>query len=198
MGEQIKTRTDLVKHIQQIMPDSLNEYEKLAFIELQVAKQMAFDEKYLWGDKGTQEKIYQKAREKAQHQTSSNPIKRKLICVTMAELFGYVAKQFGFNIKYQKRYTDNEIASGENEIFNMISDTKKEHVCPIIELSNGMFIEVDIQGDLARLQTRSKPKFFGARRHGTKIENGVAIDIIDNSTCNQTFRKLYALQEKVR
>ena len=197
MNAQLKTRKELVEYIKQIMPDGLNEYEQIAFIEMQIAKQIAFDEKYLWGDKGTQEKIYQKARERAQQTKSTNPIKRKLICVTMAELFGYVVKQFGFDVKYQKR-NNSEIKSGEDEIFNTLSETKKDHVCTVIGLPNGKFIEADIQGDLARLQTRSKPKFFGARRHGTKIENGVVIDIIDDSICDQTFRKIYGLQENER
>lgn len=52
------TRKELVEHIKQIMPNDLNEIEKIAFIEKEVAKQISFDEKYLWGDNETKQKIY--------------------------------------------------------------------------------------------------------------------------------------------
>jgi len=187
MRKQKLTRKQLVEHIRQIMPSDYSEYEKLAFIEYEVAKQIAFDEKYLWGDKETREKIYRLAKKEAT--IPGTEVKRKLICVTMAELFGYVAQKFGFDVKYQKRTKVNEIKVGENEIFNDISDKKQEHVCPVIGLSDGTNIEVDIQDDLARLQTRSKPKSFGQKRHSLYKTN-----IIDNFLPYQVFRKIYQLE----
>ena len=174
------TRKQLVEHIKQTMPQNYNEYEKLAFIEMQVAKYISFDEKYLWGDIGTKEKIYKLAKKEV-HKPQEE-VKRKLICVTMAELFGYVAKEFGFDIRYQKRTLGDNIKAGDKEIFKEISGQKQEHVCPIVGLSNGQYIEVDIQHDLARLQTHSKPKAFGADRHGIRSDNGVKIEILQ-STC---------------
>lgn len=190
------TRKQLVEHIRQTMPQNYNEYEKLAFIEMQVAKYISFDEKYLWGDIGTKEKIYKLAKKEVQK--PQEEVKRKLICVTMAELFGYVAKEFGFDIRYQKRTPGDNIKAGDKEIFKEISGQKQEHVCPIVGLSNGQYIEVDIQDDLARLQTHSKPKSFGANRHGIKSDNGVKIEILDSHLVDSTFRKVYQLQEKER
>lgn len=190
------TRKELVEHIKQTMPSDYDEYEKLAFIEREVAKQIAFDEKYLWGDIGTKEKIYKLAKKEAQKPHTE--VNKKLICVTMAELFGYVAKQFGYDVKYQKRAPGYEIKTGDNEIFKTISSQNLEHVCPLVGLSNGRYIEVDIQDDLMRLQTGSKPKAFGGDRHGDKTANGVSIQILDKETIERVFRKVYKLEKNER
>lgn len=188
------TRKELVDYIRQIMPDNLNEIEKLAFIENEVAKQISFDEKYLWGDTQTREKIYKLAKREAQ--VPKQKIEKKLICVTMAELFGYVAKQFGYKVLYQKRTKEHGIKSGENEIFENISIEKLEHVCPLVGLSDEKYIEVDIQDDLARLQTNSMPKAFASERHGTKISNGVMVEILAKHTVEDVFRKIYGLEQE--
>lgn len=196
MEKQKLTRKKLIQHIKETMPSDYNEYEKLAFIEVEVAKQMSFNEQYLWGDSETQEKIYRLAKQ--QSQRPKTKVERKLICVTMAELFGYVADNFGFDVRYQTRAPGFCIDAGRNEIFANISETTKEHVCPIVGFSNGKFIEVDIQDDLARLQTNSKPKSFGTHRHGTRYENGVALEILDKELVDKTFRKVYQLKENER
>lgn len=188
------TRKELVEHIRQTMPSDYDEYEELAFIEREVAKQIAFDEKYLWGDIGTKEKIYKLAKKEAQKPRIE--INKKLICITMAELFGYVAKQFGYDVKYQKRAPGYEIKVGSTEIFKKVSDKKLEHVCPLVRLSNGEYIEVDIQKDLMRLQTGSKPKAFGSEGHVNEIANGISIQILDKETIERVFRKVYLLGKK--
>ena len=190
------TRKELVEHIRKVMPSDYDEYERLAFIEREVAKQIAFDEKYLWGDIGTKEKIYKLAKKEAQKPRTE--VNKKLICVTMAELFGYVAKQFGYDVKYQKRAPGYEIKAGDNEIFKTISTQNLEHVCPLVGLSNGKYIEVDIQEDLMRLQTGSKPKAFGGDRHGNKTSNGVSIQILDKETIERVFGKVYHLKPDER
>ena len=193
MEKQKLSRKELVEQIRKNMPDNLSELEKLAYIEVEVAKHISFDEKYMWGDIGTKEKIYKLSKEQAKK--PAKEIKRKIICVTMAELFGYVVKELGFDVKYQTRAQGYEIKAGDNDIFNSISDKRQEHVCVLVGLSNGNYIETDIQDDLARLQTRSMPKAFGANRHGTKIENGVKIEILDKNLIQNTFKKVYKLQE---
>lgn len=196
MGEQKLSRKELVEYIRKNMPPNLSELEKIAYIEVEVAKHISFDEKYMWGEVGTKEKIYKLSKEEAKK--PAKEIKRKIICVTMAELFGYVIKELGFDVKYQTRAYGYEIKAGNNDIFETISDKRKEHVCVLVGLSNENYIEVDIQDDLARLQTRSRPKAFGCARHGTKIGNGVRIDILDNNLIEQTFKKIYNLQENER
>ncbi len=185
------TRKELVEYIKEKMPKDYDEIERLAFIEKEVARHISFDEKYLWGDSKTQEKIYELAKREAQK--PQEKVKRKLICITMAELFGYVATQFGYEIIYQKRGMGYEIKAGNNEIFRETSSKSQEHICPLVKLSNGKFIEVDIQNDLMRLQTKSKPKTFGRNRHGNKVENGVSIQILDGETVDRVFKKVYNL-----
>lgn len=194
MGKRRLTRKELVKHIQQTMPLGLNEYEKLAFIEVEVAKHISFDEKYLWGEMGTSEKIYKLAKKDAQNPKPE--IKRKLICITMAELFGYVAKEFGFEVRYQRRMDGRQIEVGEKNIFKNISEEVQEHICPVIGLSNGKFIEVDIQYDLERLQTRSKLRAFGQAIHVKEEgETEERIEILPPKLVEDTFRKIYGLKE---
>lgn len=194
MGKRKLTRKELVEHIRQIMPIDLNEIEKLAFIETEIAKEISFDEQYLWGDRETKEKIYKLAKTEAQRPKKET--KNKLICVTMAELFGYVAKELGFEVLYQTRIPGQEDKTGENEIFKKVSPKKQEHVCPIIKLSNGEYIEVDIQSDLYRLQTRSKPKAFGLNQ--IQVKDGIKSATIENSIIEKTFKKIYQLQENER
>lgn len=193
MGKKRLTRKELVEHIRQTMPSDYNEYEKLAFIEFEVAKNVSFDEKYLWGDIETSQKIYKLAKREARIPHSE--IKRKLICVTMAELFGYVAKEFGFEIRYQKRMHGYETKTGGDDIFATISDRVQEHVCPVVGLPNGCFIEVDIQADLERLQTYSKPNSFGQARHAGQVKKGRKIEILPQKIVDDTFRKIYGLKE---
>lgn len=188
------TRKQLVEHIKHAMPKDLNEIEKLAFIEYEVAKQISFDEQYLWGDKETKEKIYKLAKSEAQK--PKKEIKKKLICVTMAELFGYVVKELGFEVLYQTRIPGQEDKTGENEIFKKVSPKKQEHVCPIVKLSNAEYIEVDIQSDLYRLQTRSKPKAFGLNQ--IQVKDGIKSATMNNSIIEKSFKKIYQLQENER
>lgn len=194
MAKRKLTRKVLVEHIRQTMPNDLDEIEKLAFIETEVAKQISFDEQYLWGDRDTKEKIYKLAKRNAQMQHKD--IKKKLICVTMAELFGYIAKEFGYTVLYQKRVPGEEDKTGEKEIFQKISPKKQEHVCPIVKLSNGEYVEIDIQSDLYRLQTCSKPKAFGLNR--VEVVGGRKTSIIDNSTIERVFSKLYKMRDGER
>lgn len=188
------TRKQIIQHIRETMPEEYNEYERLAFIEYEIAKNISFDEKYLWGEMGTSEKIYKLAKREAQNPKPE--VKRKLICVTMAELFGYVAKEFGFKVRYQSRRYGYQIEIGEKNIFNSISEKEQEHVCPVITLSDGKSIEVDIQYDLERLQTRSKPRAFGQRIHlnvdGGKDEKR---GMLREQLVEETFRKIYGLKE---
>ena len=176
------------------MPSDFNEIEKLAFIENEIAKQISFDEQYLWGDRETKEKIYKLAKTEAQR--PHKEIKRKLICITMSELFGYIAKELGFEVMYQKCAPGVEDKTGQRDIFNKVSSKKQEHVYPIVKLSNGKYIKIDIQFDLYRLKTHSKPKAFGSNQ--IIIQNGIKTLILDNSEIEKIFRKIYQLDENER
>lgn len=178
------TRKQLVKHIAEIMPEGLDELEKAAFIEAEVAKRIWFNEKYLWGNNS--DKIYKSAKREACR--PKNEIKRKLICVTMAELYVYVAKQFGLNVKYQRYCKDrNEI--GDKEILDKLDTKSQQHLCPVIELADGKIIRADIQGDLHNLQTRSRPDGFGTS------ENDPALSVLPQEQTDKIFKKAYGLKQ---
>jgi len=83
---------------------------------------------------------------------------------------------------------------GEKYIFNNISEEEQEHICTIIGLSNGNFIEVDIQYDLERLQTRSRPRAFGQKKHDNENATGVEeISTLHPKLVEDTFKKIYSL-----
>lgn len=178
------TRKQLVQHIAEKMPEGLTELEKAAFIEVEVAKRMWFNEEYLWGKES--EKIYKAAKREACK--PKQEVKRKLICVTMAELYVYVAKQFGLNVKFQ-RYCKDKNEIGEEEILGKLDTKSQEHLCPVLQLSDGRTIRVDIQGDLHNLQTRSRPDGFGTS------ENDPALSILPQKQINEIFKKAYDLKE---
>ena len=187
MGNKKLSRNELVKHILDTMPRHYNEYERLAFIELKVAEQIAFDERYLWSDLQTKERIYKAARREADKPRAK--VDKKLICITMSELFAYVLKAVGFNVEFQKQPFIGNAQTVSKGIFKKISHKTQEHVRTVVQLSNGKKIEVDIQGDLHRLQTRSRPKFFGQVIHETGITT------LPSHLLDETFRKLYGIKE---
>lgn len=178
------TRNQLIEHIQSIMPEGLTELEKAALIEVEVAKRIWFDEQYMWG--GCSEKIYKLA--KSEVQKPKQEVKKKLICVTMAELYTYVAKQFGLDVKYQRYCSDkNEI--GEEEILKKLDTKAQQHVCPVLQLSDGRTIRMDIQGDLHNLQTRSRPDGFGTS------ENDPVLAVLPQKQIDDIFKKAYGLSQ---
>ncbi len=196
------TRRQLVEHIRNIMPDNLSELEMSAFIEYEIAKQIVFDEDYLWGEnvKGQIGK-YIEAREQArvankyyasvQNQTLQEdepPIKRRLICMTMSELYVYVAKQFGLDVKYQKSNTYDHVETGNSEIIDTLNEETLDHVCPVQQLKDGRIITVDIQRDLHKLQTRSKTKGFGTKDNSD-------VDKLERDEIDGIFRKVYGLND---
>lgn len=191
MKKQMLTRKELVKNIRSSMPKDYNEYERLAYIELEVARQISFDEKYLWGDISTRKKIYELAKKQAQKPRKK--INKKLICVTMAELFGYVAKEFGFDVSYQRSSMNNDTKTEDEKIFRSISGEKLEHVCPIVRLSNNINIQIDIQADLARLQMGFRPKAFGNDRSMISMFSDVPVQLLANDLVDTTFKKVYDL-----
>lgn len=193
MRKQRLTRNELVKNIKLSMPEDYNEYERLAYIEMEVAKQISFDEKYLWGDTETRKKIYELAKRQAQR--PSRKVNKKLICVTMAELFGYVAKKFGFNVKYQNCGMKSENKTEDEKIFRNLSKECLDHICPIVELSDNTNIQIDIQADLARLQMGFRPKAFGNDRSMISMFRDDHTRLLDKDIVDSTFKKVYKLEK---
>lgn len=181
------TRKQLVEHIAKTMPEGLDEIEKAAFIEVEVAKRVWFSEKYLWGK--SREKIYKLAKREACNPKSK--VKKELICITMAELYVYIAKQFGLNAKYQ-RFCYNTPATteiGESEILRNLNANYQEHICPVVKLKDGRTISVDIQDDLTNLQTRSRPNSFGTSEDINELSD------LPEEKIDETFKKVYGLKD---
>lgn len=185
------TRTQLVQHIRNIMPEGLSELEIAAVIEKQIADNVVFDEGYLWSDHETRKKIYKLAKQEAQK--PKEEIKRKIICINMAELYVYVARQFGLDAEFQrttvKERKIDETEIGGSEIFDKISEHKLDHVCPILNLKDGKRIKVDIQSDLKNLQTRSKPIDFG------QDDDRQMLSTLSDEEITSIFKKVYRLQD---
>ena len=191
------SRRKLIEYIRSIMPEKSSEVEMLAIIEKAVADNVVFDESYLWSDEETRKKIYRLAKKEAQK--PQDEVKRKIICINMAELYSYVAKEFGLDVEFQRiatTFTENgvnvENEIGSYEILDRISEDKQDHVCPIANLKDGRKLIVDIQADLAALQTRSMPMDFGSGNIGSNTP--VKIDTLSQEEIENTFKKAYKLE----
>ena len=191
------SRKKLIENINNIMPKNLSEVEKLAIIEKAIADNIVFDEGYLWSDEETRKKIYKLSKREAQ--IPKDEMKRKIICINMAELYAYVCKKFGLDVELQRiamTFTpeggkvENEI--GGSEILNKISEEKLDHVCPIANLKDGRTIIVDIQSDLDALQTRSTPMDFGTENICSNAPK--KIDTLSKKEIIDAFRKAYGLE----
>lgn len=188
MAKRRLTRKQLVEQIRSTMPDNLSELEIAAFIEKSIADNVVFDEGYLWGNKETRKKIYTLAKEEARR--PNQKFKRKLICITMAELYVYIAREFGLDVGYQMKSEEDYYKIGHDNILQEIDRQKRVHLCPVLKLKDGRIIKIDIERDLKNLQTRSKTKFFG-KRHGNP-----ELDELSSEEVNSIFRKIYGLKEQ--
>ena len=190
------SRKALIKHIRSTMPEGLTELEILAYIEKAIADNVVFDEGYLWSDNETKKKIYKLSKQEALQRKDT--VKRKMICINMAELYAYIAGEFGIEVELQRIARDEESFKIENEIggtevLEKISEEKLEHVCPIANLKDGRRIVIDIQNDLELLQTRSRPLDFGKGDGCSQVPK--PIDILSEEEVESVFRKIYELQE---
>lgn len=70
-----------------------------------------------------------------------------------------------------------------------IDEKTQEHVCPVVQLSDGRIIRVDIQGDLHNLKTRSRPDGFGTS------ENNPELSVLPQIQIDEIFKKAYDLKE---
>lgn len=182
------TRNELVEYIRSNMPEQLTEIEQLAHIEKQVADSVVFNEAYSWSNKKTRKKIYELAKREAQK--PKKEIRRKAICVDMAERFAYVARKFGFDVEFQIDDFMSEPQIGKNEIFYKISGDRGEHVCPIVRLKDGRMVQIDIQNDLKNLQTRSKTTSFGMKNNIWYLSE------LNQEEVKEAFRKAYGLADE--
>ncbi len=116
------------------------EIKKALYLYIELGKIKSFDERYYYGSSETQRKIY--ALAKRQERNPNEVIKqRRIICVSLTHLYCNLLKEFG------SRGT----ASPPDET---------GHIHPIITTKTGKNVNVDLQLDLEKIQTKSRLEHF--------------------------------------
>lgn len=136
---------ETVQYLRQHMPEfsgnDLEKKEKIAmYIYLELGKMKSFDEKYLFGDKKTKEKMRKLSKLK-RHRIDDIAKNKKVVCITISELYKRLLKEFGIKSKIKRN-------CNKHEYIHII-------------LSNGEYIVADLQQDLYNIQTKSRTKNFG-------------------------------------
>lgn len=132
----------LIETLKQNMPQGLSEIEIARYVYIELAKMKSFDIRYYYGNSKTRSKIY-KLAQKTEHNTEPVADKRTIICVSLSYLYRDVLRELGINCDTL-----------------LYEDDPDRHICPIVKLSDGRFLEADVQLDLHKIQTRSKTKHF--------------------------------------
>lgn len=156
------TKRELIEKLKQNMPDFKGNEEEIEvktalYIYIELGKIKSFDEKYYFGNSETRRKIYKLAEQESKS-TEKMAKKKKLICVSLANLYCNILKEFGVNA----------ITSEADEVDG--------HVYPIILTKNKKAIIADLQLDLENIQTKSKLEHF--EYWGDKTKNR-------HESCNQ-------------
>lgn len=145
------TKKEIVQYLKENMPEFSGdeveqEIKKAMYIYLELGKIKSSDERYLFGNSKTKEKLY-KLYERNKRNTECIVKDKKVVCVTMSVLYKKILKEFGINC--------------------FISEPcpPDKHVYPVIVLSNGKYIEADLQQDLHNIQTKSRTKYFGQYKY---------------------------------
>lgn len=150
----------ILQYVKENMPSNLLEEEKALYIAMCIAKFKDFNERYLLShpdnsiNNSTEimQEIYINAQLGAG--TKEEKYKRKkLICVGIADLFYYVAKNMGLEVY--------KVAKGK-KIENLKELKMGQHVYNAIRASDGRMICVDVEKDLSRLKTHCRLIGFGS------------------------------------
>ena len=156
------TRQELVDSIKTELRElearvgKLNEEELTIFILWKLIERKSFDPKYYFGSRTEREKIYKLAQKSSNHKPSKDDeSKRDLICVSMSAEFKYIAEELGLKVSLERvTYTD-----GSSSDYSIVDDLRAgDHLFNIVHCSNGQKIEIDVQKELAKMQTKSMPE----------------------------------------
>jgi hypothetical protein len=146
-------RKEIIEQLRQNMPDFQGNDEEVEikvalYIYVELGKMKSFDEKYYFGNSGTQRKIYDLA-ERSKRNIEEIVGKRKLICVSLTHLYCDLLKEFG--------------------IYAVASEPEEGgHIHPIVVTKNKRTFIADLQLDLENIQTKSRLEHFEYTEDSTR------------------------------
>lgn len=158
------TKRELVEKLKQDIPkfEGTKEEKELKtalYIYIELGKTKSFDEKYYYGNSQTKKKIYKLAQKDSKN-IDEVVKKKKIICVSLTNLYCEVLKEFGIQA----------VATAPEE---------DGHINTMIITKNNDKIEADLQLDLENIQTKSKLEHFNYKgnidRNSNKILTGKEI-----------------------
>lgn len=159
-----KQEKELIEKIEKEMPkfdgDKTQIEKKIAmYIYLFLGKNKVFEEKYYLGNTSMKKEVVHEANYDIRMVEDSknvdkDPIieKRKIVCLTLANLYKRLLNDFGLNAK--------TIRTEENSAAVCEGDT---HVDVLVTFSNGEQIIVNPQKDLHNIQTGCMTQYFGEK-----------------------------------
>jgi len=172
------TKKELVEQFKQNMPNFTGtEQEKqiktALYIYIELGKKKCFDEKYYFGNVKTKNKIYQLAQREAKN-VDEVANKRKIICVSLTNLYCGILKDFGItaipSIPDNDRHIDTTIITRNNDRF-----------------------KADLQLDLENIQTKSRLKHF---KYDGSFEKGEHEIITDQALTQMLIEVGYISKEQ--
>ena len=185
----MKTRGQMLEEVKQTMPEDYDELQKSAFLAVYVSKQVSFDEHYWWGNMQERENIYKMSKKEAINAKPKNKVHRKLICVTITQLYYYLAENIGLNVKYYANLYGDKKLFKSDKVLKMLYDLK--HIAVAVKIPDRGYIKVDIQRDVHSIQTHCRPEFFGTR--DWKDEETIRLEA---SEIDEVFKSINYVEDK--
>ena len=172
------TKKELVEKFKNEMPEfSGTEEEKeiktALYIYIQLGKMKAFDERYYFGNS---KMVRQVEREALSDSDNTDKIanKRKIICITMSNLYKAILSEFGI----------------ESETITEVTERGTiGHMTNVLKLKGGKKILADCQLDMYRVQTNLSLKQFGC-------ESEYSTDVIDSETLTNMLIEIGYIKSK--
>ena len=135
----------------------LNEQELAIFILWKLSEEKSFDSNYFFGSTLMREKIYQLAKRESCFRPNGNETtKRNLICVGMSAEYKYISDELGLDVTLEKSSYMPDATFYKYEEINFLS--QGEHLFCIVHCKDGSNIKIDLQQEIAILQTKSMPQ----------------------------------------
>lgn len=152
------------------MPQDLNELELAKYIYIQLGLIKSFDTKYYFGTHDQQVKMYKIAQRTSENMEEAIQ-KRKIICVSISEMYRYLLQHYGIQSEVSKEVT----------ILG--------HAYNIIYFKDGRIMEADLQKDLEKIQLGMKTKYFG-------VDYGVSYATISEKENIRIDKKIGRIKEE--
>lgn len=149
-------RKELEESIKEQLPeidgtDEEKELKLALFIYIKLAEMKEFDERFYFGNR---KMIRMAEREAIARVNNPDELakKRKILCITMANLYKLILSDFGIDSETITEMTDRE---------------RVDHVTNILKLKSGKRIIADVQLDMHRIQAGLTLRHFGVKSNYT-------------------------------